>query len=103
MPAGTYLVHADIDIAVGSTAKVDTSSATCEVGTIGSGYYPYNLVSLASMGSTGPVNPGAHGHLGIDTVVTLSQPGPLGVYCPGDIFSWNSISGTATMTAQLLH
>lgn len=105
-PAGSYLVSGDVDFTIGTTwtaAGFDTSSIACWVGTTNSGSFPYNAVHLAPMPATGAMTPGSHVNVSINTVVTLSQSGPLGLYCDGETFTWNAITGSASMTAVRLH
>jgi hypothetical protein len=97
MPAGSYVVNANLDITVGgATDTTNTQNqVTCFVG---SPAFNGQANTIAAFSPSGVLFAGTVSHLALSTVITLIQTTSVGVYCP-DTFATLTMTGSSSMTA----
>ena len=96
LPAGSYVISANLDVTVGNTFNNANTQggATCFVGTPNN-LYPNVLVYFPA---TGPLVEGGSGHVSLATTVTLGSPTTVGVYCP-PTFTLYGLTASTSLTA----
>lgn len=96
LPAGNYVVSANLDVTVSNTFTTANTQGgvTCFIGTPGNS----SPISLLSFPATGVLFEGGSAHVFLATTLTLASPTAVNVYCP-DTFTLYGMTGSTSMTA----
>lgn len=103
VPAGRYLVNADLSIDVGSTNSGSTSALSCFVGGNRPNPFPYDWFFDRFFSTPFEHAAGSHVAAAVNSVISVATAGPVGIYCTAPSFTVNDINATGSLSAITVH